>query len=295
MSSTWVVIVTYNSADDILDCLNSIDTKKFKVAIVDNGSIDGTLRKVRSFRPRVEVIRNKENIGFAGGSNIGIRHAINVGASFVIMLNPDTVVGHRSLERLVLFLSNGETRGIAGPAIEYEDLVSGRRFWDLGGKINWLLGRATHIKAAVIADGSKPEQRDYVSGCCMAIKTAVFEIGFLDERFFMYYEDDDFCARAAKAGFTVWNVPSAKIYHKFARSTGWLSPFSAYHLTRSAILFGDKWLNAPKKIVGVSWIVFQAVLFSRVRIDAGLASFRAIFDCLFVRSLTRVFPQGEVK
>lgn len=276
----WAIIVTYNSAQDIRQCIKSLVHHVMKVVIIDNHSTDDTVTVVERNFPEVIIIQNCKNLGFARGLNTGIKLALRHKAEYILIINPDAIVKDRAIEDLRDFLARDVNRGVAGPVVEYISKVNGGLQYDFGGKINLFIGRSTHIIRNNIG-GLTPEKRDYVSGCCMLIKSRILKTtGLFDEQFFMYYEDDDFCLRASLAGFSVWNCPKARIFHKIGGSESWLSSSSTYNLTKSAILFGRKWLNPINQIFSLTWIVLQSVLFSKLRVEAGQGAYRAIRDTI---------------
>lgn len=228
MAKLFVVIVTFNSAGYILKCLESLKRAgaHANIVIVDNASIDGGTTGIKSITgtTSIKIIRNKENLGFAGGSNIGIRYALKEGATHVLLLNPDTVVRKNLIKPL---FENGAD--IVGPVIKFKR--KGEWTYDLGGVVNFFIGRTSHNEV------SSPT---YISGACMLVKKAVFKkIGLFDERFFLYFEDVDFCLRAKKAGFSVCVEPRSQVVHKL--SEGRQKPLWQHlSLVKSNFLFINK-------------------------------------------------------
>ncbi len=209
----FIAIVTFNSRKHIIDCLLSLKKvrARVKMVIVDNGSTD----RIGNFQfpaSNFQFIQNKKNLGFAAGSNVGIKYALKHGATHVLLLNPDTIVGKNFLEPL---LENGGD--IVGP---------------VGGRVNFLLGRPKHTTGRV----------DFISGACMLVKREVFEkVGYLDERFFLYFEDVDFCLRAKKAGFLISVVPQSHVVHHTPIDVD--KPFvSNLHLLKSNFIFINRWV-----------------------------------------------------
>jgi GT2 family glycosyltransferase len=178
----WTVVVNYRSERKLLEqCLQSVQSNK--VIVIDN---------------------SQDNRGFAKAVNWGIKEAIRQGAEAVFLLNPDARIIQGNLSDLLK-----EKAEIVGAVIEDK---SG---WDYGGAVDWWWGKTKHVNRESL---SANRQINYVSGCAMLIKKAVWEkIGFLDERFFLYYEDVDYCLRAQKAGFKIGLCPQVKVFHQLKK------------------------------------------------------------------------------
>jgi len=243
MGRTFVLILNTNGKKDTLECLESLRKTKapIEIVIIDNASTDGSAKAIKEKFPKTKIIENKKNLGFAGGNNVGIRYALKKGADEIILLNNDTIVSSSSIERLIKNLSD-----ITGAVLKFyrnEKLI-----YDLGGHINWWLGRATH-KEVKSRKNIVPKTPDYVSAAAMRIRRNVIErIGLLDESFFIYYEDADFCTRAKRAGFKIAIEPNSIIFHKLSAFKGRRSFFSLYHNLRSNLLFINKnlfWWRRP--------------------------------------------------
>lgn len=193
---------------------------------------------------RLILIKNKENYGFAKGNNIGIKFALKFfKPDYILLLNNDTVVDKDFLSELIEF-SERTKADIVGPKIYY---------YDFNGKknvISFIGEKIVPWKAAGKRYGANEEDRgqydnpmevDRVEGSCMLVRAKVFEkVGFLDEDYFLFYEETDFCIRAKKAGFKIMYCPTAKIWHKVGGSTGKISPIRFYNFARSRVLFIKK-------------------------------------------------------
>jgi hypothetical protein len=206
----------------------------FQVVVVDNGSDDGSQEAIRERFTSVTLLENGENLGFAGGNNVGISFALQRGADYVLLLNNDTVVDPRCLTLLVDAADGNERIGIVGPTIYYFDEPG--LVWSAGGRMDWRRGRP------YLSPPSRDEDEvDYVTGCAMLVKSEVIRrIGLLDERFFMYFEEVDWCIRAKRVGFEVVHVPEAKVWHKISLEKQFASPRISYYMTRNRLLFLKK-------------------------------------------------------
>lgn len=247
-------------------CLRSLENliyPSFEVVVVDNGSTDGSGMKLQKEFKEVRFIENKENLGFAGGNNVGIRYALEHSADYVLLLNNDTFVKADFLENLVRTAEADGRTGIAGPKI-YAGLPGSTRLWYAGGGVDWKGVKTVHRGFQEEDEGkwNQTEDSDFVSGCAMLIKRSVLErIGLLDERYFLYYEDTDFCTRARKAGFRILYVPQATVYHKsWSSSGGQSSPLRTYYMTRNRLLLMDSYLNRSAKIRFMLYFLYDGLL-----------------------------------
>jgi GT2 family glycosyltransferase len=243
-SPVLIVIVNYRTADLAVECLRSLEAEAgdpgvARVAVVDNHSGDGSVERLRGaialngWARWVEVIASERNGGFAAGNNLAIREDLSRPpadrAGLVLLLNPDTVVRPGALRELVAFMKGHPDVGIAGSRIEDAEgrpQGSARRFPSPLGELESAarLGPVTRLLrryAVPMKEGEQPMKCDWVSGAAMMIRADVFsEIGLLDEGYFLYYEEVDFCHRAAAAGWEIWFVPASRVVHFEGASTG---------------------------------------------------------------------------
>lgn len=233
----FIIVLHFGDPKITLNCIKSIFASKLDFAelvVVDNNQNFDAL----NFKSRIGILRNKKNLGFAGGVNVGIKHALARGADYVLLLNNDTIVRQNFLNTLVKFGEQFENAGILGPAIKFRK--DGKFVYDVGGKLNRIFGRTTHEEVYKILS-KKPRIADYISGCTMLIKKDVFEkAGLFDDRFFLYYEDVDFCIRAKSKGFLTYVLPEVSIEHELSKSVGKDSAAAVYNQTKSALQFGKK-------------------------------------------------------
>jgi GT2 family glycosyltransferase len=214
----WVVTVNWNQPKLTYECIHSLrenNFREFSLVIVDNGSTDNSLEYLNMIAEK-ELIATSENLGFAGGFNIGLKYAMSKGADYIFMVNNDAISQPKMLDNLIDTAEQLEA-GIAAPAIYYLD--SPDQIWSTGGKIIALLSAPIDGHSRKIPLPKEPVRRDFLTGCALLIHNSVFEkIGFFDEGFFLYYEDLDFFMRAKKAGISVWLVPDAKLLHHVSAS-----------------------------------------------------------------------------
>jgi GT2 family glycosyltransferase len=234
-----VILVNYKGQRDTLECLDSLGRLTYEprdVILVDQASKDGTPAAVRRLFPWVHVIENAVNNGFTGGNNVGMRAALERGADCLFLLNNDTTVDPGLLEPLVRLAQSDPAIGIVGPKMLYHsdpDII-----WSMGGRVDWrgnsrLLGEGSRD-----APGDAPRDVDFIVGCGLMVKRDVLlRVGLLDERYFMYYEESDLCARVRKAGYRVVYQPVARLWHKVSRSAGADSELTLYYMRRNVLLY----------------------------------------------------------
>lgn len=262
MPQVMVLILNWNGLDDTLACLASlrqIDCPDCRVLVVDNGSDDGSPTIIRERFPAVRVVENGENLGFTGGNNVGLRYALESDADFVLLLNNDTEVAPDVLSRLVAAARADPSVGIVGPTVYYHERPE--RIWSAGGAIDWRRGETTMVglnERDTGQFGLEPRPVDFVTGCALLVKREVVErIGLLDERFFAYYEEAEWCVRARQAGFRIWHVPRAKVWHKIPLDARDSSRVVHYYMVRNQLLF--------LKATGAPWRAWGYVLYGHLR------------------------------
>jgi hypothetical protein len=235
-----VVVLHWRGLADTLACLESLmrlDYPSSHVIVVDNGSGDD-LAAIRRQFPQATVVENGRNLGFAGGSNVGIARALADGAEYVFLLNNDTEVAPDLLSRIVDAAESDPSIGIIGPTVLYYDPSD--VIWSAGGTVG-PLAQTSHLDVDErLPDRPIVELRDvdYVTGCALLVSRAVVErIGVLDERFFAYFEEVDLCARAREAGFRVVHAPTGRVWHKIERTARAHSRFYLYLMARNRLLY----------------------------------------------------------
>lgn len=269
MDKIFILILNYQRPKETIECLHSIvkfsncQIFKLSIILIDNGSQDESVELIRKKFPHLKIIENKKNLGFAGGNNVGIKYALRKSADFILLLNNDTEVYSDFLIQLIKVMRKDKNVGIAGPVIEHK--VKNKTFYDYGGKINFKLARAYHINKRTYQK-TKPIERDFVSGCCMLIKKEVFEkVGFLDERYFLYLEDVDFCVRVKKVGYKIWMVPAVKIFHYGGVSgDDWIKILYSF---RNSILFTMKWVPFLYKPIA---LIYNLIFYPYLAVDWNL-------------------------
>jgi GT2 family glycosyltransferase len=255
MKEIGICIVTRRSKEEVLACLDSVIEQSgsldIQMVVVDNDSQDGTDAEVRLKFPNVKLILNNENYGFSRAVNQGLR---KLDARYYLLLNPDTIVLDNALQKLVRFMDENPEAGICVPKVlnrdgtlQYQCRRGEGRPWET---FAYFLGLArlfpqdqrftgyllNHL------DNEKVSEVKTVSGSCMLIRREVVEqIGYLDERYFAYQEDADYCIQARHAGWKVFFVPLAQVIHYGGRGGSASNPyFGVYHWHLSYFLYYRK-------------------------------------------------------
>jgi len=239
--SAAIIILNWNNWPDTLACVASCHRLTWpgaRIIVVDNGSTDGSEELLRKRFPEAEIIQTGSNLGFAGGNNAGIRHALSQGAEYVWLLNNDAVAEPDSLTKLIEAMEQYGDAAIAGSKIFYDD--NPERIWFAGGI--WERNRLRiRQRGAGEYDHGQYEQLctvGSVSGCSMIVRSSAIEkIGLMNETYFLYWEDTDWCARAWEQGFKVLFVPASRIRHKVAATIAPRSERQYYYNTRNGLFF----------------------------------------------------------
>lgn len=282
--SVAVIILNWNGWKDTIECLKSLYATSYSnltLTLVDNGSEDNSVEKIKTFtenelknklkntllnmrelnpdnRLNIEtdnnlienfmIIRNNKNYGFAKGTNIGIRFALDkFDPDYFLFLNNDTIVDSRFIKELIKVAEQDENIGFVGPKIyNYNSFNKDNIISFSGGKLNMYKGETLSIGLNEIDLGRYNEIRevDYIEGSCILIKkNTLLRIGLLDPNYFAYWEEVDLCRRGSILGYKSVYVPKAVIWHKVSASTSDKKGFKTYYKTRNMFRFMAKHAN----------------------------------------------------
>lgn len=240
-----IIIVNWNGIDDtseLLVSLSKISYSNYSIIIVDNGSVNDEVKKLENIsKGKAQIIRCKENLGFAGGNNVGIKYSLEKKADYILLLNNDTTVKPDFLEILVSKYEGEKQAGIVAPRINYYD--EPQRIWTDGGKISRIRGSGFAYSSKLEKEVDSSEKSvTFVSGCCMLIKSEVLlSVGLFDENYFLYTEDTDLCQRIINAGYKILVSPQSVIFHKVSSSTkNRNTALPLYYTTRNRLYFAKK-------------------------------------------------------
>ena len=249
----FIILVNYNGFEDTAACIRSLQAVRspaFRLIVVDNGGTDGSPALLRAFRAEYpfELIEAGGNRGFSAGNNLGIRSALSHGADHVLLLNNDTLVTEGFLQGLLSAFSEFPRCGASTCLIRYAarpDTV-----WYAGGSVSARTGRTRHFgfgQRVPETDGSA-RPVTFASGCCLCLsREAVQKTGLLDEDYFLYEEDADYCLRLLQAGFEIIYVPSAVIFHKVSASVRRLPAGAGLYPVRNKYLLIQKRLPPARR------------------------------------------------
>jgi GT2 family glycosyltransferase len=314
-----VVIVTYKSAQLTLNCISSIRAERstpglrIRVIVVDNASGDfetiAQACEVNDWSSWITLIPAPKNGGFAYGNNLAIRHAYEDGVpNYFLLLNPDTEVRVGAIDTLVRFLESHPDAGIAGSGIENPDGTD----WPFAFRFPTLLGELSAGLETAIATrflrrwevpqrmSRQTQKIDWVCGAAMMIRPSLLtEIGALDENYFLYFEETDFCFRAKQAGFSTWYVPESRVMHIEGQST----KVNERNVRRRR--FPAYWFESRRRYFAVNLGVGRAIAIDLVALFArslGLLKHIAVGNTQksvphFIRDLIRhsvVWPNNRV-
>ena len=275
MKKVAIVTINFNGEKNTIECVDSlkkISSKEYflNIYVVDNKSprVESTeylaqnLPKIKIPNAKIELIKNTDNLGFAGGCNTGIERALSDTDDYILLLNNDTFVDKNLISELTRIAESDKKIGIVAPKIyfapgfefhdKYKKSELGRVFWYAGGHMDWANVYGKHRGVDEVDSGQydRTELTEFATGCCMLIKREVIEkVGILDYDYFLYYEENDFCQRVKRAGYTIMYAPKAFLWHKNAQSTGGSgSPLQDYFISRNRMLFGNRYAPFRTKL-----------------------------------------------
>lgn len=266
MKNIALVIVNWNGFADTALCLASVKRLQKKgvnleTIIVDNGSKDDSVAKISKEFPWVTMLVLPENLGFTGGNNTGMKYAMGRGADYIWLLNNDTIVDPQALKLADVF--RDANVGVAGSKIffapghefhknRYTKNELGKVFWYAGGLVDWANMYASHrgVDEVDVGQFDAPTDTPFVTGCSMMIRREVIElVGYLDDNYYLYLEDLDYCLRAARAGYRLVYNPTSVIWHVNAGSSGGAgNPIHDYYITRNRLRVGLRYAPMRTKV-----------------------------------------------
>ncbi|MGE3841508.1 MAG: glycosyltransferase family 2 protein [Vicinamibacterales bacterium] len=282
------VVLNSNRREDTLQCLASIEASTYRPVasiVLDCHSTDGSVEAVNARFPDAHVIELAENRGYAGNNNVGIRAALHMGAAWVFVLNEDTILAPDCIEQLIGVGQSRPGIGIVGPLVYHADEPT--VIQTAGGRLNsrW---EGWHLGANEPDEGQYSDVRpvEWISGCGILVRREAIEaVGVLDERFFIYWEETEWCVRARLAGWDILNAPSARLWHKGVQRDYRPKPTVTYYLTRNRLLMlsthhapWSAWVTAWAQLLRtlVSWSVrpkWRAQHAHRDAMARGIADF----------------------
>jgi GT2 family glycosyltransferase len=231
-----VVVLNYHRLADARECLASVFAGSYpsmSVILLDLGSTRDQQVMLQRAHPHLQIVPLAENRGYAGNNNRGIRLALEQGADWVLLLNEDTRADPECVAELTAAAAGDSRVGVVGPLVYHYGAPS--VIQSAGGRLDarWW---PTHLGAGEPDRGqlSEPRRVDWVTGCAIQIRRPVLEqVGLLDERFFAYWEETEFCVRARQDGWGILNAPRAKVWHKGGQPDRSIGPEITYYMVRN--------------------------------------------------------------
>lgn len=247
-----IIVLNWNGKEDTIKCLKSLQKLTYpdiEIILVDNGSTDGSQEYFKCHFPECTLIETGENLGYAGGNNVGIIYALKRPIEYLFILNNDTVVDPGIIEAFMEGFRQYPTAGILGSKIYLMNEPD--RFDHFGGRWNQKRLDFDYVGYHQLDDKKtweEPLVLDYVCGAGIMVHRAVFEtIGLFDPRFFLFWEETDFCFRAKRAGFEVISYPKARLWHKVSASFTGGKAHTTYFFWRNRLLWIERNFNGPKR------------------------------------------------
>ncbi len=235
-----IVIVSWNTKALLRSCLASVFreletlSERAEVFVVDNNSADGSAEMVRQEFPEVQLIANQKNLGFGAANNQVLLHQES---PFYLILNPDAEVLPGAFSKLLSFIKDHPQAGIVAPQLLNTDLTiqrSCRSFPTIAGMTATLLGLKKASNYLMLGfDHQQARQVDQPEGACLLVRGEIIKkLGAFDERFFMLFEEVDWCYRIKQAGYEIWFYPEAKVIHHYGQAIKQVKARMIYHSHR---------------------------------------------------------------
>ena len=237
-----IITINYNESSvtmDMLESLKGLAYKNIEVLVVDNASPNDNPDIIKETFPEINLIKSKENLGFAGGNNLGVKAAKG---EFLLFINNDTIVPENFIEPLVETLENDHSIGMVSPKIKFHWDASLIQYAGYTPMNQWTI-RNNSIGYHQKDDGEydQPGETESIHGAAMMVpKRVVDDVGMMTEIYFLYYEEHDWAEMIKRAGYKVYYQPQSHILHKESLSTGKFSPLKTYYIARNRIVFARR-------------------------------------------------------
>ena len=259
-----IIILNWNGKKVTADCLESMkkqDLKNYEVVLIDNGSTDGSSKYLKKKFPFIKLVQNKENLGCSKAYNMGVEKA---NGDYILILNNDVILDKNFFNELWKNKDKADILGVKNYFYDQKKIL-----WAIGVRINKFTMRAKLIGNKIVdsEEINKIKVDQAVGSAMLTNKKVIDKIGFLKDSFFAYYEETEWQTRAQKAGFSTSWIPSAKLWHRVAYSTGGgRSPLSAYYLVRNRGYYIKRWAKY-KLIAYPYWIleVFLRIIYGLIK------------------------------
>ena len=288
-----IITINYNGLKDTCELIDTLplEDESIEVIVVDNASKEDEATQIAQRYPQVKIIRSKENLGFAGGNNLGIQAAHG---KYLFFINNDTLLSHQpsAISHLINRLESSPKIGAVCPKIKFSWGDNPIQYADYTP-----LSSITMRNGAIGCGEQDNGQYDtahptpYAHGAAMMVKREVVEkAGLMPECFFLYYEELDWSMMIRRAGYDIWYEPACTIYHKESQTTGQNSPLRTYYITRNRLLFAKRNIKSPQKYLTYLYLIGIVALrdiikytFQR-RPNLAKATLKGLYDFLTLNS-----------
>lgn len=268
-----IITINYNGLKNTCELIDTLplEDKSIEVIVVDNASAQDEATTIEEQYPQVKVIRSKENIGFAGGNNLGIKAAQG---KYLFFLNNDTLLKPQAsdLKPLISRLESSPKIGMVCPKIKFS---WGNQLIQFAGYTPLFLitmrNKAFGCGKVDLGQFDTPHLTPYAHGAAMMVTREVIEkVGLMPECYFLYYEELDWSMMIRRAGYDIWYEPACTIFHKESQTTGQNSPLRTYYITRNRLLFAQRNQLGRTKYITYLYLI-------------GLVAIRDILKYIFQR------------
>ncbi len=237
----FAIVLNWNGWSDTVACVASLKRQtysNFSILVVDNNSSDNSVLEINKAFPEVEILQSGANLGFGGGCNVGMRHALAQGADYVWLINSDATAHPAAVANLVKIAEGNSSVGAVGSVLYDAGTADRIQLWG-GGRVRLWSGRCQNMQVA--------SRLDFISGASALLRsTALGKVGLFDNAtFFMYWEDTDLSFRLRKAGWQLSVAEQSLIWHKQSASVGQQSPLLDRYFTRSGVRFLKRYAPVP--------------------------------------------------
>ncbi len=288
---TAFVILSYKNVEDTVECIKSIlnintPRSEYAIFLIDNSEDKEQSLSAIKCRVQVDYAIATSNNGYSHGNNIGIKIAYENNFDYICVINNDTIVSPDFLDELLSVIDKNESKtALVAPLIyTYSD----RKIWSSGGFYNSF--RSNYVMTRDQLQGVS--EAEFVNGCCFLFHRKLIDlIGYMDEDYFMYNEDADWCYKITKLSLKNYVVPKSNIYHKVSLSSGANSPFQVYYLYKNRFMFIKKSKRGLEKLYGycanLAQILLRMIQYSMKAPECAKALFYAVLDAPRVRGRGR--------
>ena len=257
-----IISVNYNSAEHTIEMVKSARASQYpnlQIIVVDNASNEEDFQKLSVIDDLAVVIRSEENLGFSGGNNIGLRYAQEHGAAYAMLLNNDTIVNPNTFSDMVACLDKGEADVVSPKILNY---YNPKEIGYAGGQLVSYKGAVTlyGIGQQDVGQYDVPMPVTFASGCCVLASMELWQkIGFMDEKYFLYFEDTALSAEFVKLGKRILYLPQAVVYHKESVSTQKYSDNYQYYFCRNRLLYISEHIAPSMRLIAQAYTLLYVL------------------------------------